>query len=149
MQYQCREPLRDLECDRGSVVECSPHADRLGLSLDQHSNTVDTTRRWCGLEEADILPTCAFQARSDTLGDVARASVANVKSKPVDCSLLHSWCFREKIPPLFDEPYVKEIAAVHDKKSAQVLLRHAIQRGLVVLAKSTTPERVKSNFDVS
>ncbi len=50
---------------------------------------------------------------------------------------------------VFDEPYVREIAAAHKKLPAHVLLRHALQRGLIVLAKSATPERVKSNFDVS
>ncbi len=50
---------------------------------------------------------------------------------------------------VFEEPYVKEIAAAHKKLPAHVLLRHALQRGLIVLAKSVTLERVKSNFDVS
>ncbi len=44
---------------------------------------------------------------------------------------------------------MKEIAAAHKKLPAHVLLRHALQRGLIVLAKSVTLERVKSNFDVS
>ncbi len=58
-------------------------------------------------------------------------------------------CCSGKVTSVFEEPYVKEIAAAHKKLPAHVLLRHALQRGLIVLAKSVTLERVKSNFDVS
>ncbi len=64
-------------------------------------------------------------------------------------SLPHFSCSSGKVTSVFDEPYVKEIAAAHKKLPAHVLLRHALQRGLIVLAKSVTLERVKSNFDVS
>ena len=51
--------------------------------------------------------------------------------------------------PILDEPNVIEIAEKYNKTPAQVLLRHGIQRGIVVLVKSVTADRVKSNFDVS
>ncbi|KAH9278212.1 1,5-anhydro-D-fructose reductase [Echinococcus granulosus] len=50
--------------------------------------------------------------------------------------------------PLLQEENVVEIAHKHKKTPAQVLLRHGLQRGLIVLTKSVTPERIKSNFDV-
>lgn len=50
--------------------------------------------------------------------------------------------------PLLENPIVAEIALKHKKSPAHVLLRHAIQRGIVVLTKSVSPERVRSNFDV-
>ena len=47
-----------------------------------------------------------------------------------------------------DEPNVIEIAKKHNKTPAQILLRHGLQRGLIVIAKSINPERIKSNSQV-
>ncbi|VDD77817.1 unnamed protein product [Mesocestoides corti] len=55
---------------------------------------------------------------------------------------------RTKVPPILEQPYIKEIAAAHNKTPAQILLRHGLQRGLVVLCKSVTPSRIESNFKV-
>uniref|UniRef100_A0A5K3FVL4 Aldo_ket_red domain-containing protein n=1 Tax=Mesocestoides corti TaxID=53468 RepID=A0A5K3FVL4_MESCO len=52
------------------------------------------------------------------------------------------------IPSLLEEPFVKEIADAHKKTTAQILLRHALQRGLAVICKSITNSRIKSNFEM-
>ncbi|MDJ0393860.1 aldo/keto reductase [Rhodococcus sp. G-MC3] len=49
---------------------------------------------------------------------------------------------------ILDDPAFKTIADAHGVTPAQVILRWHIQLGNVVIPKSVTPERIKSNFDV-
>ncbi|UXI19769.1 lysine-specific histone demethylase [Sarcoptes scabiei] len=51
-------------------------------------------------------------------------------------------------PLLLDDPKLLEIAERYRKSIAQILIRYQIQRGLAVLPKSITPDRIKQNFDV-
>jgi 2,5-diketo-D-gluconate reductase A len=52
------------------------------------------------------------------------------------------------IGKLLDNPTIASVAQAHGKTPAQVLLRWSIQLGNVVIARSTDPERIKSNLDV-
>nr|5KET_A Chain A, Aldo-keto reductase 1 [Coptotermes gestroi]5KET_B Chain B, Aldo-keto reductase 1 [Coptotermes gestroi] len=52
-----------------------------------------------------------------------------------------------KFDPLTD-PVVLKIAEHHKKTPAQVLLRHCMQRDIVVIPKSTNAGRIKENFQV-
>ena len=47
-----------------------------------------------------------------------------------------------------DSQVVRKIAEKHGKTYAQIMLRWCLQKGLVVLPKSVTPERIKENFDI-
>ena len=49
---------------------------------------------------------------------------------------------------MFEEPTLVEIGKKYGKTSAQVILRWELQRGIVVIPKSTHIERMEQNFDV-
>jgi 2,5-diketo-D-gluconate reductase A len=62
---------------------------------------------------------------------------------------LEAWApFGEGRKGTFDNPVIGEIAARYSKTPAQVMLRWLIQRGVVVIPKSTHRERMEENFNV-
>lgn len=54
----------------------------------------------------------------------------------------------DKFPDLLNHPIVRDIAERHEKTTAQVLLRHLLQLGIVIIPKSSSPGRIKSNIDL-
>jgi diketogulonate reductase-like aldo/keto reductase len=52
-------------------------------------------------------------------------------------------------PRLLDDSVIKEIAGRVGKTPAQVALAWAVQRGTAFLTTSTTPHRIRENFDIS
>lgn len=62
---------------------------------------------------------------------------------------IEAWApFGEGRGGLFENTVLKEIGAKYGKTTAQVMLRWHIQRGVVVIPKSTHYERIKENFNV-
>ncbi|KAK3108896.1 hypothetical protein FSP39_018153, partial [Pinctada imbricata] len=51
-------------------------------------------------------------------------------------------------PNLMEDPTVVKVAEKHNKTPAQVLLRALMQKGIIVIPKSITPERIKQNLQV-
>ncbi|KAK6184090.1 hypothetical protein SNE40_006623 [Patella caerulea] len=51
-------------------------------------------------------------------------------------------------PDLLEEPVVKQLASAKGKTPAQIVLRCLLQRGLIIIPKSSTPARIKENFDL-
>ena len=58
-----------------------------------------------------------------------------------------NWDNAKDTPPLFEHPVITKIASKYNKTPAQVLLRWATQRGLAVIPKSNSPERLKQNLE--
>ncbi len=56
--------------------------------------------------------------------------------------------FGEGLGNMFENPILKIIGKVHGKTVAQVILRWELQRGIVVIPKSTHKERMAENLDV-
>ncbi len=48
----------------------------------------------------------------------------------------------------FDDPALLDIAGLHGKSAAQVMLRWHLQQGRSVIPKSTRAERIAENFDI-
>lgn len=62
---------------------------------------------------------------------------------------IEAWApFGEGRGGLFENPVLSEIAEKHNKTTAQVMLRWHIQRGVVVIPKSTHKERMEQNIQV-
>lgn len=51
-------------------------------------------------------------------------------------------------PQLMEDPKIVAIATKYNRSPAQILIRYQIQRGVVVVPKSTTKNRIVGNFDV-
>ncbi|XP_006887214.1 PREDICTED: 3-oxo-5-beta-steroid 4-dehydrogenase isoform X1 [Elephantulus edwardii] len=51
-------------------------------------------------------------------------------------------------PPLLKDAYLNSLGRKYNKTAAQVALRFNIQRGVVVIPKSFSPERIKENFQI-
>ena len=56
--------------------------------------------------------------------------------------------FAEGLKGMFTEPVLREIAAKHNKRAAQVILRWNIQQGVVIIPKTVHRERMEENLAI-
>jgi len=54
----------------------------------------------------------------------------------------------ETFPDLLNHPIIQQIAAVHKKTTAQILLHYLLQLGVAIIPKTSSLERLKSNIDL-
>ncbi len=62
--------------------------------------------------------------------------------------VVESWSPIMRAGEILDNPVIVDIAGKYNKTAAQVILRWHIELGLVVIPKSVTPERIRSNIDI-
>lgn len=55
---------------------------------------------------------------------------------------------QHRLKEIIENTIVKEIADNHGKTPAQIALRQQVQRGIVVIPKSTHKDRMKQNLDI-
>lgn len=55
---------------------------------------------------------------------------------------------QHRIGDIIENPIVKAIAEKYSKTSTQVALRYTVQRGIVIIPKTTSKERMKENLDI-
>ncbi|KAJ7997919.1 hypothetical protein DPEC_G00217170 [Dallia pectoralis] len=74
-------------------------------------------------------------------------NIVVVGYSPLGTSRDASWV-NIKNPPLLEDELLVSIATKHNKNSAQVGLRFNVQRGVVVIPKSFSPQRIMENFQI-
>lgn len=71
----------------------------------------------------------------------------------IQCLISIQYCnlFRVdlSLPVLLDDPILNKIAAKYNRSPAEVAMRFVLQKGVVVLAKSFNPNRIKQNLGVT
>jgi len=74
---------------------------------------------------------------------------SNVDALKAEGIMVEAWApFAEGKNDIFHNEILGSIAKKYDKSIAQVILRWLVERDIVVLAKSTKPERMQQNLDV-
>ncbi len=64
------------------------------------------------------------------------------------CHIMSWGPFAEGLNNFFKNPVLQEIGQLHDKTLAQAALRYLLQRGVVIIPKSTHKERMQENFNI-
>ncbi len=73
---------------------------------------------------------------------------ANKYMKKYGCQIMSWGPFAEGLNDFFKNPVLTEIGKAHDKSLAQTALRYLIQRGVVIIPKSTHKERMQENLNI-
>ncbi|KAM8973338.1 rho crystallin-like isoform 2-T2 [Pelodytes ibericus] len=91
---------------------------------------------------------CHIYLNQEKLHDFCKShNIALVGYSVLGSSRDENW-IDSKSPVLLEDPVLNAIAKKHSRTPAQVAMRYLLQRGIVVLAKSYTPARIKQNLQV-
>lgn len=102
--------------------------------------------------QAKIQPACnqieahAYYQRPSLVNYCLSRNICVSAHTPLGGGVLNAETWDTPIP--LKDPVINEIASAHKKSAAQVLLRLLLQKGIVVLPKSTKPHRMAENFNI-
>uniref|UniRef100_A0A8D0Q070 Aldo-keto reductase family 1 member D1 n=2 Tax=Sus scrofa TaxID=9823 RepID=A0A8D0Q070_PIG len=98
----------------------------------------------CGTWEVECHP---YFTQQKLLKFCQQHDIVIIAYSPLGTSRNPSWV-NVSSPPLLKDELLNSLGKKYNKTAAQVVLRFSIQRGVVVIPKSFTPERIKENFQI-
>lgn len=111
-------------------------------------NKLDVILKQCEIPPAmNQVESHPYLAQDDLLTycrqhDIAMTAYAPLGSKDRPAKLQ-----KNNEPNLLDHPVIKDVATKHDATTAQVLIAWHLQRDVVVIPKSVTPQRIEQNYE--
>lgn len=102
--------------------------------------------------QAKIQPACnqieahAYYQRPSLVNYCLSRNICVTAHTPIGGGTLNAESWRSPIP--LNDPLINKIADAHKKSAAQVLLRLLLQKGIVVLPKSSKPHRMAENINI-
>ncbi|KAL4697025.1 hypothetical protein H8959_002723 [Pygathrix nigripes] len=127
----CQKTLSDLKLDHLDLylihwpTGFKPGKDESGNVVPSDTNILDT---WAAMEKL------VDEGLVKAIG-ISTLTISRYWAKPED-------------PSLLEDPRIKAITAKHNKTTARVLIRLPMQRNLVVIPKSMTPEHIAEHVEV-
>ncbi|XP_063786681.1 aldo-keto reductase family 1 member C1-like [Pseudophryne corroboree] len=88
-----------------------------------------------------------FLNQSKLLGFCKANDIVLVGFSVLGSSRVENW-IDQNSPKVLEDPVLNAVAKKNKRSPAQVAMRYLLQRGIVVLAKSFSPDRIKQNFQV-
>ena len=133
-----------------------PYYDIYGAWRDMERALVDGLVRAIGVSNFDpvrLLDLCTFAKVSPALNQVEthvfwQQAEAHANMENLGVQHMAWGPFAEGANDFFHNPLLAEIGAAHGKSVGQVALRYLMDSGVVVIPKSTKPERMAENIDV-
>lgn len=105
----------------------------------------------CGIDRKELFVTTKVWVTQHSY-DKARASVMEsmrkLQTDYLDLVLIHQPLAEHRLIQLLRTPMLIAIARKYSKTPAQVILRFNVQRGIVVIPKSSHKERIEENIDI-
>ncbi|XP_046549221.1 aldose reductase-related protein 2-like [Haliotis rubra] len=128
-------------------VARSGQAKSIGVS----NFNMEQTERICKI--AEILPAtnqveCHLYLQQEKLFQFLREGITVTAYSPFGSPTRPAHILKEGAPRVLDDPVAKDLATKYKRSVGQILLRYLVQRGMIVIPKSSNPSRILENVKV-